>query len=410
MRGTKLLLLGWLIAAAAFAAFATDSEASKLYDEGQKLYGDGAYYDAGKVFAEAEKRADSNVIKANSLLAQVGAWRMCELYYREFKAIEKLLTLYPEYAEFGPMVDREFELGELYAQGKREPAFWALRFIPWLVDEDHAEEIFKRALDRAPFAKFGAKAHLRLAYIYDNAGRVKESIDQLRQIVRDYPHCEQHKYAMLALAEGLLELSRRGDGDGTYIREAAEVLARFRERYPEAEEEDWVRRKLLESKDIQAQRIYDMAEFYRKSGRKEAAERYFAKVVSEYPESLPAAKSEEELVELDKSFLPGDFLPDPESRLPKIKTYSLPEEAKRILIAPGGDHHNLVTIYDLKRKEPNTAVPAEDAADAASPGEERNGAALDEKKPDPRTPAEEDAANTAPPGKKLDAATPEDEK
>ena len=97
---------------------------------------------------------------------------MCELYYREFKAIEKLLTLYPEYADFGPLIDREFELGELYFQGKREPAFWALRFIPWLTDEDHAEEIFKRALARAPFAKFGAKAHLRLAYIYDHSGRV----------------------------------------------------------------------------------------------------------------------------------------------------------------------------------------------------------------------------------------------
>ncbi|MBP5531091.1 MAG: outer membrane protein assembly factor BamD [Lentisphaeria bacterium] len=192
-------------------------------------------------------------------MAQIGAWRMCELYYREFKAIEKLLTLYPEYADFGPLVDREFEIGELYAVGKREPAFWALRFIPWLVDEDHTEEIFKRALDRAPFSKFSAKAHLRLAYICDRSGRVKESIAQLREIVRDYPNCEQHKLAMLALAEGLLELSRRGDGDGSYIREAADVLGRFNALYPDAEEKEWVKRRLLEAKDIQAKRLYDMA-------------------------------------------------------------------------------------------------------------------------------------------------------
>ena len=355
-------ILAALLLISAAALFGDDTEAAKLYEEGRKLYLDGAYYKSGKIFAEAEERAKSNAVKANSLLAQIGAWRMCELYYREFKAIEKILTLYPEYADFATLVNREYELADEYSRGKRDPAFWALRFIPWLVEEDHSEEIFKRALERAPFSPFGARAHLRLAYIYDQNGHVKESIGQLREIVRDYPNSEQHKFAMLALAEGLLELSRRGDGDGTYIREAADVLARFKERYPEAEENDWARRKLLESKDIQAQRIYDMAEFYRKSGRTEAAERYLAKVVSEYPESLPAVQSEKELVELDKSFLPGDFLPDPESRLPRIKAYSLPEEAKRILIAPGADgHHNMVPMYDLKHKDPDGAAPEEPA-------------------------------------------------
>ena len=358
MRGSKLLMLVCLVAAASAAVFADDAEASRLYEKGRKLYLDGSYYDAGKVFAEAEKQADSNAIKANSLLAQVGAWRMCELYYREFQAIEKLLTLYPEYADFGPMVDREFELGELFAQGKREPAFWALRFIPWLVDEDHAEEILKRALDRAPFAKFSAKAHLRLAYIYDHAGRVKESIAQLREIVRDYPRSEQHKLAMLALAEGLLELSRRGDGDGSYIREAADVLARFNAMYPEAEEKEWAKRKLLEARDIQAKRLFDMAVFYRKSGRQEATERYLARIVSELPDSTYAAESEAMLVELDKSYVPGDFPPDPESRLPKIRSYSLPPEARHILISPGvGDNHFLVPVYDLKR-DATTEAPA----------------------------------------------------
>ena len=362
---SRLLMLGWLITAAALSAFADDAEATRLYEKGHKLYLDGSYYDAGNVFAEAERRAESNAIKANALLAQIGAWRMCELYYREFKAIEKLLTLYPEYADFGPLVDREFELGELFAQGKREPAFWALRFVPWLVDEDHAEEIFKRALARAPFAKFSAKAHLRLAYIYDRAGKVRESIQQLREIVRDYPHSDQHKLAMLALAEGLLELSRRGDGDGAYIREAADVLTRFNARYPDAEEKEWAKRKLLEAKDIQAKRLYDMAEFYRKSGRQEAAERYLARIVSELPESTYAAQSEEELVDLDKSYMPGDFLPDPESRLPRIKAYSLPQEARHIMISPGvGDHHFLIPVYDLKRD-----AATEPPASASEPGE-----------------------------------------
>ncbi len=339
----------WLLLPAAPPLYADDAGASRLYEEGRKLYLDGDYYRAGGIFEEAGEEADSNAIKANSLLAQIGSWRMCGLYYREFQAIEKLLTLYPEYADFATMVNREYELGEEFARGRREPAFWSLRFVPWLTGEDHSEEIFRRALERAPFSPFSARAHLRLAYIYDREGKVSDSIAQLREIVRDYPHSPQHRYAMLALAEGLLELSRRGDGDGSYVREAADVLARFNELYPGSPELGWAKRKLLESKDVQAQRLFDMAEFYRKSGRQEAAERYLARIISEFPDSKPAARSEEQLVELDNSFLPGDFLPDPESRLPRIKTYSLPDEARRILIAPGvGDHHYLTPVYDLK--------------------------------------------------------------
>ena len=142
-----LSVLGLLFAAAA-ALFGDDAEAAKLYEEGRKLYLDGAYYKSGKIFAEAEESATSNAVKANSLLAQIGAWRMCELYYREFKAIEKILTLYPEYADFATLVNREYELGDEYSRGKRDPAFWALRFIPWLVEEDHSEEILKRAPER----------------------------------------------------------------------------------------------------------------------------------------------------------------------------------------------------------------------------------------------------------------------
>ena len=98
MRLIRLMMLGCL-AVAALPLVADDAEASKLYEKGRKLYLEGSYYDAGNVFAEAEKRADSNAIKANSLLAQLGSWRMCELYYREFKAIEQ--TLYPVYGTVG---------------------------------------------------------------------------------------------------------------------------------------------------------------------------------------------------------------------------------------------------------------------------------------------------------------------
>ena len=53
----RMLSVLWLLFAAATALFGDDAEASSLYEEGRKLYLDGAYYKSGKIFAEAEERA-----------------------------------------------------------------------------------------------------------------------------------------------------------------------------------------------------------------------------------------------------------------------------------------------------------------------------------------------------------------
>ena len=48
---------------------------------------------------------------------------------------------------------------------------------------------------------------------------------------------------------------------------------------------------MLEIKDIQAKRLRGMAEFYRRNGREETAERYLAQVLRDFPESLSAVES-----------------------------------------------------------------------------------------------------------------------
>ena len=88
----------WLICVLSGVAgvlYADDTSASAAYMAGRNAYLEGDYYQAATEFAKAEIEADSPAIKANALLAQIGAWRMCELYYREFQAIETLLTHYP---------------------------------------------------------------------------------------------------------------------------------------------------------------------------------------------------------------------------------------------------------------------------------------------------------------------------
>lgn len=336
--------------ALAFPALrADDPEAIRLYEEGYALYQAGKFYDAAKKFEEVDFEATSPLIRSNALRAQAGAWQMCGMFTKEYEVSEKLLSLYPEFADSDLIAQREFELAERYYAGERDPAYWHFRWIPWLNNGDKSLELYTSALKHAPFAEWAPQARLRRAWLLDEDDKKKESVEELRILVRDYTTHALHKYAMLALANGLFNLSEHGDGDGAYLREAYQVLLDFQKRYPDASENEWVRRRLLHYRDAQAQRLFDMATYYRKQGRTDAAERYLAKVLIDYPDAGVAPDSEAELVKLDENYIPVDFPPESGARLPKLRTYEIPADANRTLLNPGENgNHYLLAVPDLR--------------------------------------------------------------
>ncbi len=343
----KILLLIVLALVSQVVSGAPDAES--IYAEGRKLYLAGEYYDAATKFDESFFAAKSAPVRANSLLAQIGAYRMCGLYYREFQAIEKLLDRFPEYADCNALISREFQIAEMFRTGTREPAFWALRWIPWLKDEDRTEEIYSAALKRAPYAPEAPRARMNLAVYYEFAGMTQKSLDELRLLLRNHPKAPECKYARLALANGLFELSRRGDGDSRYVNEAFLEFKEFCKLYPDAPEIEFARNKMAQARDIQAARLYEVADFYRKNGRSEASERYLAKVMSDFPDSGSAADAERKLTEISETYLPGNFPARSEARMPDLRSYSIPDNAELLLISPlDSKHHYLRPVPDLK--------------------------------------------------------------
>ncbi len=328
----------------------TDSEAAAKFDEGYKLYNEREFRSAAKRFTDSFILADSPVIRANSLKAQIGAYRMCGLYYDEFQAIETLLEKYSEYADYKAMVEREFEIGDEFHRGRRDPAFWALRWIPWLTGADHTEEIYTKALKRSPFSPKAPAALLNLAHWYEMEGKTLKSLETLRTLLKNHPKSKECKFGLLALGNGLLEVARKGgDGDGQITEESLSCFNEYKRLHPNTPELNFAKRKIAEARDVQAQKLFDMAEYYRKSGRSEVAARYLAKLVQNFPDSCPAEKAEKLLSELDKTYLPGDFRKHPENRLMPVNAYLIPSGAENELISPfDKGNHYLLPVPDLK--------------------------------------------------------------
>ena len=114
-------------------------------------------------------------------------------------------------------------------------------------------------------------------------------MELFRGIVKDHPDTPEAKMALLRLGVTLAALAEYGDGDGAYNREAIVVLNEYKNKYPEATELDYVNKLILRTRDIQAQRLMNIADFYRMNDRSEVTERYLGEVIRLYPDTKSAA-------------------------------------------------------------------------------------------------------------------------
>ena len=345
----KLLIWVWMFAGLACSPlFAGDAESAALAVKASEFAGNGAWRDAAKAYEEAEFEAVDPQLRLNSLLGAAEAWRKAGMLYKEYEAIEKMLSQFPGRCDFAALTAREYAIAQAFADGHRDPAFWQLRAIPWLTDKDRTAEIGEQALKHAPFAAGAAQMRLKLALLYDKEGKVDDAIRHLRALVKDYPDSAQYKYGLLGLGEMLYFRSRRGDGDGQLNREAVAVFEEFRKKFPDATELPYVESCILRGKDIQAERMLGIARYYNRTGRKQAAQQYLNMVLKEFPDSKSAADSESLLVKIDKEYVPEDFLPEVKSRELTSPRRALPAEEQPLLIAPensGGKY--LLPVYDV---------------------------------------------------------------
>ena len=344
------LILRLLTAAVLFAGavYAGDAESSAIFSEGLKAFNAKDYIDAAEIFARAEHKADSVELKLKAALREVESYRKAGYRGKEFEAIEKVIRRYPTHIDYKKLVDREYALGDAYFHGYADPAFWSLRFIPWLTDKDRMFEIYEAALKHAPFAPSGANARLRLAVRCLQKNENDKALKLLKEIIRIYPDTETARYAMLELGNAFSEMSLTGDGDGKHFDEAMSIFRDFKTKYPQLTENEWVKHTEAKARNAYAKRLHNIAKFYHREGRDEPAAAYLLEVMRRFPDTESAAESEKLLTRLDKTYFPAPTTPAVVPEFPQYETLKFPEEERKLLLAPENSNGKfLLPIYDL---------------------------------------------------------------
>ena len=344
----KRIFTVFLITVFAFTLKA-DQKFAEALRTALKLELEGKFYNAAEKYLEARLFAKKTATKVHSLKKAAECFEKAGFFYEQFKCIERLLNGFPSYVDFTLAVNKEFEIGNSFYEGHRDPEYFSLQWIPWLTSDNKTVEIYEKAVKHAPFATRAPEAKLRLGKIYrEDDKTVDKALETFRTIVFNYPNSESAQFAYLHLIDILVQLSEAGDGDGKYCREAIRTMQDYLKYYPKSKEAEWVGKQLLISQDYAAKRLYNIARFYKRYDRNDAATDYLNEILQKYSKAKSVPKAEQMLSSIDPDFEIPPFRADPETRYQQYNRRLLPHQQSNILIVPENSNGKyLLPIRDL---------------------------------------------------------------
>jgi outer membrane protein assembly factor BamD len=337
---------------------AKDPESRASYEQAVAKEKAGDYKGAAEEFLAAEHWADDPVLKVNAIKKASECYNKANLMFKEFECLESLLNGFPSSVDFPGTVQREYEIATKFYQGRRDPA---LSWMPWIKDKDRSMETMEAVLKHAPFAKFAPEMRLRLGKIYIEENKIDAAMKTFRDISKMYPRSEESKFAEFELASILIQKARRGDGDGTYVRQAQDSLRKIIEKYPKDPEVGWAKETLGEADDIAAKRLYGLASFYHRRDRDDAAQRYLNDIITTYPENKVSDKAEGMLEKMNQDYKPSG-VERKGNYVVQYKTGKMPEEKDNILIVPENSNGKwMLPIEDLGLGKKDDKTPDQKA-------------------------------------------------
>ena len=265
-----------------FPALAKEEAAVSISDAriaAQQAEENGKYKVAAKAYRKLAKDVTERNVRAELYHREAFCWQRAKKSQKAFDRYKELLQQYPLYISYDEVVPQLRQLAQAFLDGNG--TFLGLR------DRDGAIEIYKLIILDTPTNKESPADRTKLAKLLVDAGREEEAVNTYAELLKQYPENDDSR---LEMAQLLMELSRKSDGDGSRLRAAERHAKIILERNPEYKKREEAEALIEDAREREAQRLLNMAMFYLKRShyRPEAARRYANELILQFQGSAAA--------------------------------------------------------------------------------------------------------------------------
>lgn len=206
----------------------------------------------------------------------------------EYKALfdyEEIAKKHPGSDVFVTALEREYEIAVLYAHGLRKKFLGTIRILK---SGDDAQELLILIQERLPGSRLAEKAGMQLADYYFRNTKLRLAADAYDLFIINYPQSEQIDKARQRLIESYLASYRGPNYDDSGLRDARARLENMRVMQPALAQRIGTDALLIRIYESEARKLLVTSNWYLASGDPVSAEQYIRRLVTRYPDSVAA--------------------------------------------------------------------------------------------------------------------------
>lgn len=228
--------------------------------------------------------------------AKFGYARMLEAEGEGRKAFEQYQELIKNHrntANFNEAVQRQFNIAEGLRTSKKK----GFLGIGAAAQPSKLIEMFTQISESAPYTDWAPKSLLNVGYVRNDGGETEPAIAAFQKVVDKYPDTEYAKEAQYQIFK-LRGVAAEQSNSPLKNRAQVEAGLDFLNHNPEDQRAAEVKSDMRQIEEQSMEKLYNTGMFYEKSGKPEAARKYYGEVVKN-PNTSWAAKAQERLSVID---------------------------------------------------------------------------------------------------------------
>jgi len=260
-----------------------------LFEKGTEAYAKKSYRSAAATFKKLIKKYPESDRRAEAMWLRGEALFGLKDYYKAFEQYEELLGQYAGSPHYRAAMEREIQIAELFFGPTRRKVLG----VPLLSGDTEAVEILRKVYEHQPTGDLADDVVLRIATHYWDKKDWASAEDYYDKYCREYPNGEAVRTTELRRAQCALERCRGAQYDTTCLPLARDRLEQYQAKYPDQAAQEHVPEMLAQIRDLQAEALYRVAEYYHRSGQPVPAAHYAEEVGRQYGDTPWAAKARE---------------------------------------------------------------------------------------------------------------------
>ena len=215
-------------------------------------------------------------------------------YYQAFKEYQQLIEKHPNTPHFDTVLQRQFEIGNLFFAGERQKA-WGVRWFP---STERAIGVFETVVKNGPYSKVAAQAQFRIGLVYEKQNDYLAAIHAYEKLLERYPKDPLAESAQFQIGTAYKIESQRAEYDQNSANQAIAAFNDFLLRYPGSDKAALAQQYLTALKEEQAKGLYNIGWFYEKNKQYKSALIYYNDVIEKDPASGWATQAKDKVARL----------------------------------------------------------------------------------------------------------------